>query len=184
MVELRVAHTADLRPPELLAVRRLCDEAFASDGHGDGHGFGEEDFEHALGGVHALLRDGDELVGHAAVVMRRLLHGGRALRTGYVEAVAVRADRRRQGHAHTLMGAVESVVRGAYELGALSSSADGASLYSARGWLRWEGTASVLAPDGLRRTPEDEGGVWLLPVTAVLDPRGDLACDWRDGDVW
>jgi aminoglycoside 2'-N-acetyltransferase I len=38
--------------------------------------------------------DGDELVGHGAVVMRRLLHDAQALRTGYVEGVAVRADRR------------------------------------------------------------------------------------------
>ena len=53
--------------------------------------FTEQDWEHALGGIHALVWDGDALVGHAAVVQRRLLHGGRALRAGYVEGVGVRA---------------------------------------------------------------------------------------------
>jgi aminoglycoside 2'-N-acetyltransferase I len=45
----------------------------------------------------------------------------------------------------------------------------------------------VLAPDGLRRTEEDDDGVFVLPVPgtpADLDPRGDLACDGRDGDAW
>ena len=36
--------------------------------------------------MHALASEGDRLVGHGSVVQRRLLHGGRALRTGYVEA--------------------------------------------------------------------------------------------------
>jgi aminoglycoside 2'-N-acetyltransferase I len=34
------------------------------------------------------------------------------------------------------------------------------------------------------RTPEDDGGVYVLPVTATLDLAGDLACDWRGGKVW
>ena len=91
MTEVRTAHTAELSTEELRAVRVLLDEAF------DG-GVTDDDYEHALGGVHVLVREGPELVGHGAVVMRRLLHGRRALRTGYVEGVAVRADRRRRGH--------------------------------------------------------------------------------------
>ena len=82
----------------------------------------EHDWEHSLGGVHAIAWDGDELVGHAAVVQRRLLHGGRALRAGYVEGVGVRADHRRQGHAAAMMDALERVVRGAYDLGALGAT--------------------------------------------------------------
>lgn len=38
--------------------------------------------------------EGDALVGHASVIQRRLSIRGRALRTGYVEGVGVRADRR------------------------------------------------------------------------------------------
>ncbi|CCK27259.1 hypothetical protein BN159_2880 [Streptomyces davaonensis JCM 4913] len=58
---LRTAHTADLTPAELAAVRALSDDAFDGD-------FADEDWEHCLGGMHAL-----------------------------VEAVAVRADARRTG---------------------------------------------------------------------------------------
>jgi aminoglycoside 2'-N-acetyltransferase I len=56
------------------------------------------DWEHALGGIHALVWDGGELIGHSSVVQRRLLHHGHALRAGYVEGVGVRPDRRGQGH--------------------------------------------------------------------------------------
>ena len=43
--------------------------------------------------------------------MRRLLHDGQALRNGYVEAVAVRLDRRRRGHGDVVMEALECVIR-------------------------------------------------------------------------
>ena len=76
-----------------------------------GRGTGPAHLEHALGGVHAPLWEGEELIGHGSVVMRRLLHDGMALRTGYVEAVAVRADRRRRGHGEVVMEALERVSR-------------------------------------------------------------------------
>ena len=52
--------------------------------------------------------------------------------------------------------------------------------------MPWPGTTSVLAPSGLIRTPDDDGTVFVLPVTSAvdLDTTADLACDWRDGDVW
>ncbi len=113
-----------------------------------------------------------------------LLHDGRALRTGYVEGVAVRSDRRRRGHGAALMDALERVIRGAYEIGALATSEQAADFYAARGWQLWRGTASVIAPGGIERTEEEEGGIYVLPVSATLRPDGDLACDWRGGDVW
>lgn len=177
MAELRVAHTCALTEAELQAVRHLLELAFPDD-------LTDQDVEHALGGMHALVTEAGELVGHGSVVMRRLLHGGRSLRTGYVEAVAVRPDRRRLGHGGAVMAALEDVIRGAYELGALGASDEGVPFYVSRGWQPWTGTASVVAPDGLRRTPEEEDGLFVLPVTVELDPDGDLACDWRDGDVW
>ena len=146
--------------------------------------FGDADWEHVLGGVHALAWEGDELIGHAAVVQRRLLHAGRALRAGYVEGLAVRADRRRRGVAHALMDEIERVVRGAYELGALSPTDEALPFYEARGWLLWRGPTFVIAPAGTRRTPEDDDAVYVLPVTAELDLDGEIACDWREGDVW
>lgn len=59
-----------------------------------------------------------------------------------------------------------------------------ANFYAARGWQLWTGTASVFAPGGLKRTVEDEGCLYLLPMSVQLRPDGDLACDWRGGDVW
>ena len=177
MSELVTAHTADLDAAALAAVRTLLDAVFGDD-------MSDDDWDHALGGVHALVWEGDELIGHAAVVQRRLLHAERALRAGYVECVAVRVDRRGRGHGAALMAALERVIRGAYDLGALSATDEGARLYTARGWQRWRGPTSVLGPAGITRTEEDDGCVYVLPVAAVLDPTALLTCDWRDGDVW
>ena len=128
--------------------------------------------------------EGDELIGHASVVQRRLLHDGRALRTGYVEGVGVRADRRGRGHAAAMMEVLERVVLGAYELGALSATSQAAGFYAARGWKQWRGPTSALTPTGIARTEDDDGGVYVLPVAPPLDLSGELVCDWRDGDVW
>ncbi|MEX2194383.1 MAG: GNAT family N-acetyltransferase [Thermoleophilaceae bacterium] len=126
----------------------------------------------------------DELVGHASVVQRRLLHGGRALRTGYVEGVAVRAGQRRRGHAAAMMQALERVIHGAYELGALGATDEALDFYAGRGWKRWQGPTSTLTPAGIARTEEEDGSVFVLPVAVPLDLSGELTCDWRDGDLW
>ncbi|GAC1321089.1 MAG: aminoglycoside N-acetyltransferase AAC(2')-Ic [Thermoleophilaceae bacterium] len=174
---LRVAHTADLDRSTLSAARALLDAVFEDD-------MTDHDWEHSLGGMHALCFEGGELVGHAAVVQRRLLHERRALRVGYVEGVAVRADRRRRGHAGAMMEALERVVRGAYEIGALGATEQAARLYAARGWQPWRGPTAAMTPEGIRRTPEEDGGVYVLPVAVGLDLEGELTCDWRDGDLW
>ncbi|MGB0971710.1 MAG: GNAT family N-acetyltransferase, partial [Mycobacterium sp.] len=128
------------------------------------------------------------LIGHAAVVQRRFLHGGTSLRCGYVEAIAVREDHRGQGLGSALMDAVEQVVRGGYHLGALRSSELGSLFCTARGWLPWSGPTSVLAPDGLALTPENDGLLFVLPgelpPTVVLDTSSAITCDWREGEVW
>ena len=82
------------------------------------------------------------------------------------------------------MDALEQVIRGAYQLGALSASGAGERLYRPRGWLPWRGPTSVLTPDGVVATPGDDGGVFVLPIAVDLDPDAGLVCDWRDGDVW
>jgi len=177
MTEVRSAHTADLDIATLTAARALLDAAFEG-------GFAEHDWEHALGGVHALIWEGAELIGHASVVQRRLLHDGRALRTGYVEGVGVRAVRRGRGHGAAVMEVLERVVAGAYELGALSATGQAAGLYAARGWKEWRGPTAALTPAGIVRTEEEDGGVYVFPVARPLDLSGELVCDWRDGDVW
>jgi aminoglycoside 2'-N-acetyltransferase I len=173
----RLVHTAFLTEAERSAIRALLVSAFPEDST-------EDNLGHAWGGMHAMVWEDGELLAHGSVVMRRLLHGGAGLRTGYIEAVAVRADRRRQGLGRTIMASLETVVRGAYEIGALSASDAGIPLYQHIGWLRWQGTASVITPNGLLRTPEEDDCIFVLPVTAQLSLTGDLACDWRAGDLW
>ena len=177
VAELRTAHTADLDPADLKAARALLDEVFNGE-------VTEADWEHALGGVHALVWDGPTLIGHGSVIQRRLLHRGRALRAGYVEAVAVRADRQGEGHGAAVMGALERVLRGAYDLGALGSTDEGAGFYAARGWKLWRGPSSALTPVGVRRTADDDGCLYVFELAVPLDLDGELTCDWRDGDVW
>jgi aminoglycoside 2'-N-acetyltransferase I len=176
MTEVRTAHTADLDAATLRAARALLYNVFDD--------MTDDDWEHALGGVHALVWEGAELIGHASVIQRRLLHGGRALRTGYVEGVGVRADRRGRGHGAAMMQALERVVRGAYDLGALGATDEAADFYAARGWQLWQGPSSALTPTGVKRTAEDDGAIYVLPLHVPLDLSSELTCDWRDGDVW
>jgi aminoglycoside 2'-N-acetyltransferase I len=122
----RLIHTSDLDKETRHSAHQLVTDAF-------GGGFTDSDWEHALGGMHAVIGHHGMLVAHGAVVQRRLLYQGRALRCGYVEAVAVQMDWRGQGLAHAVLDAIEQVIHGAYQLGALSTSKVGEQLYRSRG---------------------------------------------------
>jgi aminoglycoside 2'-N-acetyltransferase I len=168
-------HTADLSDAERHAVRDLLDAAF--------DGFSNLDWDHALGGQHALVVEDGQVAAHGSLVMRRMLHRGRSLRTGYVEAVAVHPERRGGGHAGTVMAALERLAP-AYQLLALSSSTEGLPLYQARGWQLWRGPSAVMSPEGLVPTPGDDGSIFVFAAETDLDLEGSIACDWREGDVW
>jgi len=178
---IQLAHTADLPAATLAQARALLDEAFAGSPDGD---MTDEDWEHGLGGTHALAWADGVLVGHAALVQRRLLYGQRALRAGYVEAVAVRAGDRRHGYGAAMMTELERLIRGGYDIGALGSSEDGVPFYSDRGWRPWQGPLWALTPRGVVRTSEEDGWIYVLSDDASLDLGQSLTCDWRDGDVW
>ena len=173
----RLVHTSDLDGETREGARAMVLEAF------DGE-FTDADWNNALGGMHALICHRGALIAHAAVVQRRVLYRGTTLRCGYVEGLAVRADWRGQGLAGALMDAVEQVVRGAHQIGALSATELGRPVYESRGWLPWRGATSVLTPDGLTRTPDDDGNIFVLPVSLEVDTSAELTCDWRDGDPW
>ncbi|RLT26177.1 MAG: GNAT family N-acetyltransferase [Chloroflexi bacterium] len=174
---LEIAHTSALATDTLVAIRQLLNAAFEGD-------FNDDDWEHGLGGMHALVWDGDELIGHGSVVQRRMLHAGRSLRCGYVEAVAVHPDHQRRGHGAMLMGALEQIIRDAYELGALSSSEAAVDFYLARSWEQWRGPTSAFTPHGIERTEDEDDSTYILRTSTPLDLRGSLTCDWREGDVW
>jgi aminoglycoside 2'-N-acetyltransferase I len=176
MREVHVAHTGELDPDTLDRARALLYDVFDD--------MTDHDWEHSLGGMHALVVDDGELVGHASLVQRRLLHRGRALRAGYVEGVGVRADRRGRGHGAALMDALETIARRAYDIAALGATDEAAAFYVARGWHLWRGPSSSLTPAGVRRTEDEDGAIYVLPLGAPVDLDGELTCDWRDGDVW
>ncbi len=173
---LILCHSAELAADELAAVRALMDAAFDD--------FTDHDWSHGLGGMHALVVDGDDVLAHGSLVMRRLLVEERSLRCGYVEAVATAPNRRRVGHASTVMTALEGLAP-AYDLLALSTSAAGQVLYAGRGWQPWRGPSAVMTPEGTVATPEEDGTILVLDRTGSgLDLDAPITCDWRDGDVW
>ena len=47
-----------------------------------------------------------------------------------------------------------------------------------------EGPTSALTPAGVVRTEDDDGSVFVLPVSSSLDLSAELTCDWREGDLW
>ena len=85
----RTIPTADLTAAQRTEIRDLLDLAFVGS-------FDDDDWDHALGGLHFLVEQRGAIIAHAAVVRRSFLYGQRAYRCGYVEAVAVHPDRR--GH--------------------------------------------------------------------------------------
>nr|WSW66634.1 GNAT family N-acetyltransferase [Streptomyces sp. NBC_00995] len=179
---LRTAHTSRLAPAALDEIHAFLDTAFAGT-------FGGEDWDHTLGGIHVCVHDASGLLAHGAVVQRRVVHSGRSRRIGYVEGVAVRAGRRREGLGGQVMAALEEVVDRAYAFGALSASAAGAALYARRGWTVWPGRIAVQGPQGVERLPEEEGSTYVRGVAGAAvasdgTPGAEvLVFDWRDGDV-
>lgn len=172
-LRLRTAHTSALDGATLAATRALLRDVFGAE-------LTDDDVEHCLGGIHALAHEHGELVGHAAVVQRRMLHGGRTLRAGYVEGVAVRADRRRRGVGGALMRALDPVLP-TFHLAALCGTDAGIAFYEALGWQPWRGALSALTPAGI--VPSDEL-VHVRPLAVALDLDGELTCDWREGELW
>lgn len=175
-LRIEVAHTADLDEATLQAARDLMYEVFDD--------MTDADWQHALGGMHAIAWLDGEVIAHASVIQRRILHGGEPLRAGYVEAVGVRDGHRRNGVGSAVMQPLEQIIRRGYAMGALGATDDAVPFYLARGWRQWRGPASALTPTGILPTPDEQGAIYVLPVAVPLDLDAEITCDWRDGDVW
>ncbi|BCJ75539.1 aminoglycoside N-acetyltransferase AAC(2')-Ie [Catellatospora sp. IY07-71] len=179
-MRVMVVGAAELTAAGRAELRAMLDGAFDGD-------FDDDDWAHATGGAHVLAFDGDELVGHASVVGRTLWYDGRPLRTGYVEAVAVRHGYRGRGRGTAVMEQVAALIEREYELGALASAELAMPLYRRLGWRLWLGPTHVNGPDGRVPTPDEDGGVFVLTRPGGdpdLDLTEPLTCDWRTGDVW
>ena len=176
-----LAHTGEIDPALLRACRGLLEVAFEGD-------LTEADWEHALGGMHSIITDGDVVIGHASVVQRRMLHRSVAWRAGYVEGVGVHPHWQRQGVGRLLMAPLHEIMANAYDLGALSASEAARCLYDRLGWQRWLGPTSAMTPGGIVATPEEDDGIYVYPCSPAflehVDRSASLCCDWRDGDVW
>jgi aminoglycoside 2'-N-acetyltransferase I len=175
-ITLQVSHTSQLSAELLRRVRVLLDLAFEGD-------FAEDDWHHTIGGLHILAWMGTELVGHSSVIQRQLLHKGRALRAGYLEAMAVHPEHQRKGVGALIMIEVEGVIRSSYELGMLGASDEGLRLYQKCGWLPWRGRAMAFTPGGIIHTHEEEC-LYVLEVSAPIDREADITCEYREGDLW
>ena len=157
------------------------DVAFGSD---EDERFTDDDWAHSVGGVHFVLEFDGSVVGHASVVEREIHVGGRPLRTGYVEAVAVAPEHQGAGLGSLVMDDASAYIRDAFELGALGTGRH--RFYERLGWVTWKGPAFVRSSDGERRTPDEEGYILVLPTPSSppLDLAAPISCDWRPGDVW
>jgi aminoglycoside 2'-N-acetyltransferase I len=178
-VTVRIVGSEELTPQEVAVLRELFDEAWAE----DPEGFSDEDWDHALGGRHFVLEAGGEVLAHASVVDRELHTNGHRLATGYVEAVATRPGRQRQGHGSAVLREVNRYIDASFQLGALGGSP---SFYERLGWVVWRGPTNVRTDSGLVRTAADDGYVLvrLTPTSPQLDLWAPISCDWRPGDVW
>lgn len=179
-VIVRRAATSELGSNEIDALRRMMTAAWEGK-HG---AFADSDWEHATGGIHVLVEDAGEILSHGSVVERTVEIGGVSVRTGYVEAVATWPRQQRRGYASLVMEEVRDLIRGEYEIGALSTGAHG--FYERVGWERWTGPTFVRTATRSERTADDDGGIMILrtPTSPPFDLAASIACDWRDGDVW
>jgi len=178
---IRRLSTPGLSADEVIAIRRLLDAAFGPD---EEERFTEDDWQHAIGGVHFVLDVREQIVGHAAVVQRELHLDRQPLRTGYVEAVAVAPESQGRGLGSRLMADVDALIEERFQLGALGTGRH--HFYERLGWRTWRGPSFVRTGTGPSRTPDDDGYILVLPTptSPTLDLEASISCEWRPGDVW
>jgi aminoglycoside 2'-N-acetyltransferase I len=159
---LQVGRLADFGQGELECARQLLELAF------DGT-ISDADWEQGVGGVHVLAWQEDLLVGHASLIPGRLLYCGRALGTGYVDAVAVRPAWQRRGIGGSMMAVLEAIIVNNFEVGALSASDAGAAFYQKRSWLKWRGPSPDVTPRVGGQPVAGAGDVFVFPGTSAVD---------------
>jgi len=146
----------------------------------------EEDFAPYLdlltSATHVLLRGPDQLIAHAAWIERQLIADGMALKTAYIEAVAVAPEWQRHGFGTQIMSALPPLL-GHFDLAALSPADE--PFYQRLGWEIWEGPLSYLQGTNQVSTPDECVMIYRLPRTpAGLNIGSSLKADWREGDIW
>ena len=169
--------TAEASQHRLAQIRGLVATAFEED-------FSDQDWEHALGGWHVVVIDGASVIAHAAVVLRFIEVADRPFHTGYVEAVATSPARQQEGFGSSVMTEVANLVRGKFEMGALST--DLHEFYSRLGWEQWHGPTYVRHGSELVRTEDEDDGIMVLRFDSSrdVDVAAAISCEARSGDDW
>jgi aminoglycoside 2'-N-acetyltransferase I len=173
---IRTFPTGDASAELLAEIRALLDAVFDD--------FTDEDWEHSVGGVHAIATDGGAVVAHASVVPRVLEVAGRPLRTGYVEGVGTAVTHRHAGLGSRVMTEIGAMIRAEYELGALGTGAY--EFYARLGWDRWRGPTYVRRGAETIRTAADDDAIMVLRFgpSRDADLTAPLSCEPRSGDDW
>jgi aminoglycoside 2'-N-acetyltransferase I len=170
--------TGALSAAELRAVRRLLDLAYQGE-------FSDADWHHALGGTHARIRQGEEVLAHGSLIPRKLWVGRRPTRVGYVEAIGVLPRMHGHGLGGRIMKALAGVIERDFEMGALATGEP--EFYHRFGWVRWQGPTFARHADGTRKRSKDaDGGIMVLRTsrTPPLELTRALTCEARHGQAW
>ncbi|MCE9623632.1 MAG: GNAT family N-acetyltransferase [Actinomycetia bacterium] len=178
MTDVVLCKTAEVSPSHLAATRQMLDQAFDGD-------FADTDWEHGLGGTHAMIVEGEQVLAHASVVARTIIVGTRSVRVGYVESVGVAPTRQRLGLGSAVMRAIDEVITEQFELGMLGTGEF--DFYERLGWERWHGSTWTVRDDGRREpTPDDDGLIMVFRTGHLsdLDPTLPITCEDRAGDCW
>jgi aminoglycoside 2'-N-acetyltransferase I len=182
--EVMRRHRSAFSDAELDDVLRFCSLAF----EGDPDDWGPEHWETVWPGEHFLATEDRSLVAHACVIERDLRVDGRSIRTGYVEDVCTRNDRRRRGYGTSVMAAASKYLAERFDLGALATGTT--AFYEPMGWLRWEGPILVRTDGG--DVPGDAGweaddAVMVLSTPTTpgwLERSLSISCEWRPDEPW
>jgi len=172
--QLSVTPADQLTPAERTEIVRLCSAAFAEDL--------SNLFDLLPGSTHVLVRNRQELVGHACWVTRWLQPADLPpLRTAYVEAVATNPSRQGRGIGRAVMQRLGEEITG-YDLGALSPAVE--EFYERLGWEMWRGPTAIRMEDTVVSTPGEEVMILRTPRTPPLDLDGSISAEWRQGELW
>ena len=160
------------------ALRGLWDRAF-------GGRFDDHDADHAFGGVHVVISDRDEPVGHASAVARLIRFGDQPWSTcGYVEAVATDPHRQGQGVGRLAMERLQVEIASRWSI-AMLSTGRATGFYEALGWQRWLGLSCTHTTKGTVLDGEHGGlMVFSRDPSLLVDLTQTVTCRDRAGDAW
>ena len=158
------------------AIRALLNAAFADE-------FSDEDNDHAAGGVRVIAMDGDQIVGHAALVARTITIAGTPHTVGYVEGVAVWPSYQGQGIGAQIMRQITDMAQRDFDIAMLSTGE--IDFYAKFGWQRFVGQSFVDDHGMIVRTADEDEGLMVYTTRPQINQPGVAwVCDWRTGDVW